>query len=52
MSRNPRDIAAEGTFRLHTFSYNLVYVVESDEIVILAVAHHKRRPGYWRGRLS
>lgn len=32
------------------FPYSLVYVVSGDEIRILAVAHHSRRPGYWRGR--
>ena len=39
------------TFRLRTFRYNVVYVIDGDEIVIVAVAHHRRRPGYWRGRL-
>jgi mRNA-degrading endonuclease RelE of RelBE toxin-antitoxin system len=39
-------------FRLHTFRYNVIYVVDGDEIVIVAVAHHRRRPGYWRGRLG
>jgi plasmid stabilization system protein ParE len=39
-------------FRLRTFPYNVVYVVDGDEIVIVAVAHHRRRPGYWRGRLA
>lgn len=37
--------------RLRTFRYNVIYVVD-DEIVIVAVAHHRRRPGYWRGRLA
>jgi len=32
------------------FPYSLIYSVRSDEIRILAVAHHKRRPFYWRGR--
>jgi toxin ParE1/3/4 len=32
------------------FPYSLVYSVRPDEIRILAVAHHKRRPFYWRGR--
>jgi plasmid stabilization system protein ParE len=38
--------------RLRTFPYNIIYVVDGDEIVIVAVAHHRRRPGYWRGRLA
>jgi len=32
------------------FPYSLVYSVRPDEIRILAVAHPKRRPFYWRGR--
>ena len=38
-------------FRLRTFRYNIIYVVDGDELVIVAVAHHRRHPGYWRGRL-
>jgi plasmid stabilization system protein ParE len=34
------------------FPYSLLYVIESDEeISVLAVAHQKRRPGYWRDRI-
>ncbi|HSW01886.1 MAG TPA: type II toxin-antitoxin system RelE/ParE family toxin [Sedimentisphaerales bacterium] len=32
------------------FPYSLIYSVRQDEIRILAVAHHRRRPFYWRGR--
>lgn len=32
------------------FPYSLVYSVRPDEIRILAVAHHRRRPFYWRDR--
>jgi toxin ParE1/3/4 len=32
------------------FPYSLIYSVRQDEIRILAVAHQKRRPFYWRGR--
>ncbi len=35
---------------LHKFPYSVVYSVRPDEIRILAVAHQKRRPFYWRGR--
>jgi plasmid stabilization system protein ParE len=38
--------------RLRTFQYNVIYVIDSGEIVIVAVAHHRRRPGYWRSRLA
>lgn len=36
---------------LARFPYSLLYVVETDRIRVIAVAHHKRRPGYWRHRL-
>jgi len=36
---------------LKRFPYSLVYLVHEDQVVILAVAHHKRRPGYWLPRL-
>jgi plasmid stabilization system protein ParE len=33
------------------FPYLVVYLVTDDEIIILAVAHTRRRPGYWRERV-
>lgn len=35
---------------LQRFPYSLVYTASGDEIRILAVAHHSRRPDYWRRR--
>ncbi len=35
---------------LRVFPYTLYYRVEGDVIRIFAVAHQKRRPGYWRKR--
>ena len=32
------------------FPYSLIYTVFGEEIRIFAVAHHSRRPGYWRKR--
>lgn len=32
------------------FPYSLYYRVRGEELRILAVAHHRRRPSYWRGR--
>jgi toxin ParE1/3/4 len=32
------------------FPYAVVYRHDSDAVVILAVAHQRRRPGYWRRR--
>jgi len=33
------------------FPYSLLYAIECDRIRIVAVAHMKRRPGYWQYRL-
>ena len=35
---------------LRRFPYLLIYSVEAEEIRIVAVAHQRRPPGYWRGR--
>lgn len=32
------------------FPYDLVYRVTTSDVEVLAVAHHRRRPGYWRRR--
>ncbi|MFB3820344.1 MAG: type II toxin-antitoxin system RelE/ParE family toxin, partial [Candidatus Methylomirabilales bacterium] len=32
------------------FPYSIVYREDAESIVIVAVAHQRRRPGYWRGR--
>lgn len=33
-----------------TFPYAVLYVEKPDHVLILAIAHFKRRPGYWRER--
>ena len=33
------------------YPYQLVSVVESARVLVVAVAHDRRRPGYWRRRL-
>jgi hypothetical protein len=41
-----------GRLLLRRFPFSVV-VRQSDHIVeVIAVAHHSRRPNYWRGRLS
>jgi plasmid stabilization system protein ParE len=35
---------------VNRFPYQVVYRLRESEIVIVAVAHLKRRPGYWRHR--
>jgi plasmid stabilization system protein ParE len=42
-----------GTHRvmLHRYPYFVVFRELARKIQIVAVAHAKRRPGYWRGRI-
>jgi plasmid stabilization system protein ParE len=35
---------------LRRFPYSVVYQVQPDQIYIVALAHSRRSPGYWRGR--
>jgi toxin ParE1/3/4 len=35
---------------VHGFPYRVVFLHEPEVIVVLAVAHSRRRPGYWRDR--
>jgi hypothetical protein len=32
------------------FPYSIVYKQDPDKIVIVAIAHQRRRPGYWQRR--
>ena len=38
--------------RLSRFPYGLIYTIDNDAILVLAVAHLHRRPDYWRDRLE
>jgi plasmid stabilization system protein ParE len=35
---------------VHRFPYFVAYLVHDADIVVLAVAHQRRRPRYWSGR--
>lgn len=37
--------------KIARFPYRVVYLVLAGTIDVLAIAHAKRRPGYWRDRL-
>lgn len=43
-----------GTRRLvlGRFPFDVIYLAEPQEILIVAMAHQKRAPGYWRDRLG
>ena len=38
--------------RLRRFPYSVIYTVEADEVLILAVAHQHRRPSHWQDRIN
>ncbi len=37
---------------VRVFPYVVLYTMEDDYVLIVALAHGKREPGYWRHRLS
>ena len=37
--------------RLRRFPYGLIYSNDRDDLLILAVAHTRREPDYWRDRI-
>lgn len=39
-------------FILKRFPYALIYIESAERIIIVAVAHCKRKPGYWKDRLN
>jgi len=39
------------SFQVRRFPYALVYREDADELIVVAVAHHSRRPDYWRDRI-
>jgi plasmid stabilization system protein ParE len=45
-------LVARGTRRIlgHGFPYAIVYRIEENSLFVVAVAHVRRRPGYWRHR--
>lgn len=37
-------------FRFQKFPFVLAYVIRGQQVFIVALAHTKRKPGYWRDR--
>ena len=48
----PAHVGGTQRYVFPTFPFSLIYFVEQNTVNIVAVAHHKRRPGYWRKRLK
>jgi toxin ParE1/3/4 len=39
-------------FVLHQFPFAIIYRILASSVQIVAIAHMRRRPGYWKGRTS
>lgn len=50
--RWPADDAGVRQCRLIGFPYRLIYWTDGDNSIVVAIAHSKRRPGYWKERLK
>jgi plasmid stabilization system protein ParE len=50
--RWPPHLYGTRRYVLYKFPYNVVYSVSGDLVRIYAIAHAKRRPGYWKSRLG
>jgi hypothetical protein len=37
--------------RVTRFPFDVIYAVEEERIVVVAVMHHQRHPDYWKGRV-
>ena len=37
---------------LHRFPFNVMYSLETNVILVIAIAHHGRQPGYWQTRVD
>lgn len=48
--RYPLTLCGRRRFVLIEYPFDLIYRVRDNEIQVMAVAHHSRRPGYWARR--
>ena len=49
--RWPKHLYGTRRFVLHRFPFSIIYLDDPDALSIVAVAHNKRKPGYWKQRL-
>ena len=45
------DLPGVRRFRLKQFPFSLLYISRADGVWVVAVAHGRRKPGYWRERI-
>lgn len=53
LGSRPPGVSSEDVHRviMRRFPYDVVYIELPDRIQVLAVAHERRRPGYWIDRI-
>lgn len=49
--RMPRDLPVR-RLAVRRFPYHVVYAEAAQELRVLAIAHDRRKPGYWRKRVK
>jgi len=49
--RWPKYLHGTRRFVLHGFPFSIIYLDDPDVLSIVAVAHNKRKPGYWKQRV-
>jgi toxin ParE1/3/4 len=49
--RWPGYLHGTGRFVMQRFPFSVVYLDDPEMVNIIAIAHSKRKPGYWRERL-
>ena len=49
--RWPKHLHGTRRFVLHRFPFSIIYLDDPNVLSIVAVAHNKRKPGYWKRRL-
>ena len=37
-------------FPIRRFPFSIIYYTRGDELRVVAIAHHRQKPGYWVGR--
>jgi toxin ParE1/3/4 len=50
-NRWPKHLHGTRRFVLDRFPFSVIYLDDSDWVTIVAVAHSKRKPGYWKRRI-
>ena len=49
--RFPETNAGCRSCALHRYPYRVIYYRSQDRLIVVAIAHAKRRPGFWRDRV-